>query len=69
MGQGTFGQVVECTRLGPDGGMEQVAVKVIKNQSAYFQQVHLLRRHQRWALLLQGGAPELYRLRHGLRRH
>ncbi len=39
LGQGTFGQVVECTRLGLDGGAEQVAVKVIKNQSAYFQQV------------------------------
>lgn len=39
LGQGTFGQVVECTRIGPDAATEQVAVKVIKNQSAYFNQV------------------------------
>lgn len=39
LGQGTFGQVVECTRIGPEGLTEQVAVKVIKNQSAYFNQV------------------------------
>ena len=39
LGQGTFGQVVECTRTGPEGLTEQVAVKVIKNQTAYFNQV------------------------------
>ena len=38
LGQGTFGQVVECVR--EDHGHERLAVKVIKNQQAYFQQVH-----------------------------
>ncbi len=38
LGQGTFGQVVECIR--EDHGHERLAVKVIKNQQAYFQQVH-----------------------------
>ncbi len=37
LGQGTFGQVVECVR--EDHGHERLAVKVIKNQQAYFQQV------------------------------
>ena len=37
LGQGTFGQVVECIR--EDHGRERLAVKVIKNQQAYFQQV------------------------------
>ena len=35
LGQGTFGQVVECLRSGDN---EHVAVKIIKNQQAYFQQ-------------------------------
>ena len=41
LGQGTFGQVFECTQLSPAGATETVAVKVIKNQTAYFQQVTL----------------------------
>ena len=35
LGQGTFGQVVECSR---EGDAERLAVKIIKNQQAYFQQ-------------------------------
>ena len=36
LGQGTFGQVVRCVR--EDTG-EEVAVKVIKNQPAFYHQV------------------------------
>ena len=43
LGQGTFGQVVECIR--EDHGHERLAVKVIKNQQAYFQQVTSQLRH------------------------
>ena len=41
LGQGTFGQVVECV---PDTATKApVAVKVIKNQAAFYHQVTLLR--------------------------
>jgi len=36
LGQGTFGQVVRCLR---EDSQEQVAVKVIKNQTAFYHQV------------------------------
>mmetsp|Transcript_18996 Transcript_18996/g.57387 ORF Transcript_18996/g.57387 Transcript_18996/m.57387 type:complete len:1080 (-) Transcript_18996:272-3511(-) len=41
LGQGTFGQVFECTQLSPTGATDTVAVKVIKNQTAYFQQARV----------------------------
>ena len=44
LGQGTFGQVVECIR--EDHGHERLAVKVIKNQQAYFQQVSVVTRRK-----------------------
>ena len=37
LGQGTFGQVVRCLR---EDSREEVAVKVIKNQTAFYHQVH-----------------------------
>ena len=39
LGQGTFGQVVRCVR---EDSREDVAVKVIKNQTAFYHQVTLL---------------------------
>jgi serine/threonine protein kinase len=36
LGQGTFGQVVRCVR---EDSREEVAVKVIKNQTAFYHQV------------------------------
>ena len=36
LGQGTFGQVVRCLR---EDTHEEVAVKVIKNQTAFYHQV------------------------------
>jgi len=36
LGQGTFGQVVRCLR---EDTREEVAVKVIKNQTAFYHQV------------------------------
>ena len=38
LGQGTFGQVVRCVR---EDSREDVAVKVIKNQTAFYHQVTL----------------------------
>ena len=38
LGQGTFGQVVKCVR---EDTREVVAIKVIKNQQAFYQQVLL----------------------------
>ena len=44
LGQGTFGQVVKCQKVpsasntAGDEGMEEVAVKVVKNKPAYFNQ-------------------------------
>ena len=38
LGQGTFGQVVKCIR---EDTREVVAIKVIKNQQAFYQQARL----------------------------
>ena len=53
LGSGTFGQVVRCTC---ETGGETVAVKVIKNLPAYYQQV-LVRAGTRRALQAARGQP------------
>ena len=57
LGQGTFGQVVECIR--EDHGHERLAVKVIKNQQAYFQQVQPRNECGVCAVLLGSGSRVL----------
>ena len=46
LGQGTFGQVVRCVR---EDSREDVAVKVIKNQTAFYHQVTLASCSGPWA--------------------
>ena len=53
LGQGTFGQVVRCLR---EDSREEVAVKVIKNQTAFYHQVQS--RHSALAAPLSRLKPE-----------
>ena len=50
LGQGTFGQVVRCVR---EDSREDVAVKVIKNQTAFYHQVTLASCCDFWAASLR----------------
>ena len=50
LGQGTFGQVVRCVR---EDSREDVAVKVIKNQTAFYHQVTLAPCCGPWAVSLR----------------
>ena len=41
LGSGTFGQVFECAVLDEMGGQGRAAVKIIKNQAAYYHQARV----------------------------